>query len=151
MKQSLSFCVELMIWIGNTVNHLWNKHKRCSQRKIDQGLWGFCLVWGKWMRDWKNMTVWSHYHVVENKNPTPNKVHVLLIWFRIYLGKVYHLELHCCFGSLNTIIVLIKSIFGLRNNVIQIKSVSENRGAQREYSSKPLEHSIVKHILVFKQ
>ena len=25
-----------------------------------------------------------------------------------------------------------------------------NRGTQREYSSKPLKHSIVKHILVFK-
>ena len=39
MKQSLSFCiVVLMIWIGNTVNHLWNKHKHCSQRKIEGAL-----------------------------------------------------------------------------------------------------------------
>ena len=39
MKQSLSFCiVVLMIWIGNTVNHLWNKHKHCSQRKIEAAL-----------------------------------------------------------------------------------------------------------------
>ena len=36
MKQSLSFCiVVLMIWIANTVNHLWNKHKHCSQRKVE--------------------------------------------------------------------------------------------------------------------
>ena len=30
--------VVLMIWIGNTVNHLWNKHKHCSQRKIEAAL-----------------------------------------------------------------------------------------------------------------
>ena len=23
------------MWLGNTVNHLWNKHKHCSQRKIE--------------------------------------------------------------------------------------------------------------------
>ena len=39
MRQSLSFCiVVLMIWIGYTVNHLWNKHKHCSQRKIEGAL-----------------------------------------------------------------------------------------------------------------
>ena len=39
MKQNLSFCiVVLMIWIGNTVNHLWNKHKHCSKRKIEAAL-----------------------------------------------------------------------------------------------------------------
>ena len=27
---------------------------------------------------------------------------MILIWFRIYLGKVYHLQVHCCFGSLKT-------------------------------------------------
>ena len=30
--------VVLIIWIGNTVNHLWNKHKHCSQRKIEAAL-----------------------------------------------------------------------------------------------------------------
>ena len=30
------------------------------------------------------------------------QVYVLLIWFRIYLGKVYHLQVHRCFGSLKT-------------------------------------------------
>ena len=52
------------------------------------------------------MTVWSHYHVVENKIHTPNKYryYVLLMSFRIYLGKVYHLQGHCCFGSLKNLI-----------------------------------------------
>ena len=35
MKQSLSFCVVLIILIGNTVNHPWNIQKHCSQRKIE--------------------------------------------------------------------------------------------------------------------
>ena len=97
MKQSLRFCIVVfMISIGDTVNHLWHKHKHCSQRKIKEAgykkkpsnIQGFCLVWSKWMRDWKNMTVWPHDHGVEKKNSYPKEVlvYVLLIWFRIHLG-----------------------------------------------------------------
>ena len=38
--------------------------------------------------------------VAENKIRTPNKY--ILISFRIHLGMVYHLQIHCCFGSLKT-------------------------------------------------
>ena len=111
MKQPLSFClVVLMILIGNTVNHLWNKHYHCSQRKIEavtSKVFGFWfLAWGKWIKTWKNMTFWSHYHVVQNKIHWPQTstgiCFINLILIRIYLGKVYHLQVHYCFGSLIT-------------------------------------------------
>ena len=38
-----------------------------------------------------------------------------------------------------------------KKNVIKLLKTAEFRGAQREYSSKPLKHSIVKRILVFKR
>ena len=32
--------------------------------------------------------------------PNKYRYNVLLIWFKIYLGNVYHLQVNCCFGSL---------------------------------------------------
>ena len=52
-----------------------------SLRWVDEGL--------------KKCDIWK-----QNSSPKKVQVYVLLIWFRIYLGKVYHLHVHCCFGSL---------------------------------------------------
>ena len=41
--------------------------------KKSSNIQGFWLVWGKWIRAWKNVTFWSQYYVVENKIYTPNK------------------------------------------------------------------------------
>ena len=107
------------IWIRNTVINLWNKHKHCSQRKIEaayrkksgniQGYGALCLVWGKWMTDWKKYDCLVTLSCCWKQNSHPKQVQVyqylfiyLLIWFRIYFGKVYHLQVHCCFGSLKT-------------------------------------------------
>ena len=38
----------------------------------------------------------------QNSFPKQVQVYVLLIWFRVQLGKVYHLQVHCCFVSLTT-------------------------------------------------
>ena len=45
---------------------------------------------------------------------------------------------------------LISSFFPLRNTH-SFDSLTKLRGTQREYSSKPLKHSIVERILVFKR